>query len=86
MVKHPTPSPAVDVLIEEKEQNEKQKKETKETAGPPTQLPWTIQLPPTMHRNHTISYSELICFSHLAHKGNKEIYVGQVGKTNSFTV
>ena len=56
-VRHPTPSQATDALIGDEEQNGKRKrtKRKKRGVGPPTQLPWTIQLPPTMRRDHTVS-------------------------------
>ena len=55
-MKHPIPSRAIDAFIGDEEQNGKQKR-TKERnrEWSPTQLPWTIQSPPTTRRDPTIS-------------------------------
>ena len=53
-VKPPTPTWASDTFIGYEEQNEKQK--NKETGSwPPTQLPWTVRLPPMAHMDHMMS-------------------------------
>ena len=53
-VKHPTTSQATDALIGNEEQNDKQKRTKRKTgSGSQTQLPWTIQSPPMMLREHS---------------------------------
>ena len=56
-VKPSAPTQVIGALKEEEEQNENRKKnkkkETKNRA--PTQLPWTIQLPPTTRRDQPVN-------------------------------
>ena len=56
-VKPTTPSQVTDAFIEDEEQKRKWKKEKQKVteSRSPTQLPWTIQSPHTMHRGHTVS-------------------------------
>ena len=57
----PNPIPAIDELIGNEEQNVKQKRTKREKQScSPTQLPWTIQSPPTTRRDHTDLYDKII--------------------------
>ena len=57
--KHQTTSRAIDAFIGDEEQK---KQKRKEGSGSPTQLPWSIQSPPTTYRDHTVS----LFFLHLS--------------------
>ena len=53
-VKHPNPSRVTDAPIGDEKQNGN-KRTKRKRSGSPTQLPWTIQSPPTTRRDNTVN-------------------------------
>ena len=79
-VKHQTPSSATDALIGDEDQNGKQNRTKRKTGSrSPTQLPRTIQSPPTTCRDHTVSlcmYKRVVGNDKMWTKGLMKVFSG----------